>query len=182
MLFSILSPLIHSLSSPSQIMESKVRVLLSKGPGAGAGRTVAMTQLEEKLKFVTRFGTKWQAFIGRSKRVFSCLVFCCLTLPCPFPSCVASWCLVVPVFESMIFIFCCFNSGQNVYISYHQSYVVHLANIIFFRFYYFNSSIRLSCTTPILGILCFRGESFFGLRCGLLSTQRTHGTGAGTGT
>ena len=48
-------------------MESKVRVLLSKGPGAGAGRTVAMTQLEEKLKFVTRFGTKWQAFIGEMR-------------------------------------------------------------------------------------------------------------------
>ena len=57
-------------------MESKVRVLLSKGPGAGAGRTVAMTQLEEKLKFVTRFGTKWQAFIGERPMCFSLLCFC----------------------------------------------------------------------------------------------------------
>ena len=46
---------------------SQVRVLLSKGPGAG--RTVAMTQMEEKLKFVTRFGTKWQAFIGKIHRL-----------------------------------------------------------------------------------------------------------------
>ena len=42
-------------------------MLLSKGPGAG--RTVAMTQMEEKLKFVTRFGTKWQAFIGKIHRL-----------------------------------------------------------------------------------------------------------------
>ena len=44
-------------------------MLLSKGPGAG--RTVAMTQMEEKLKFVTRFGTKWQAFIGEITKMKS---------------------------------------------------------------------------------------------------------------
>jgi hypothetical protein len=101
---SLLSPLIHSLSLPPQI-ESKVRVLLSKGPGAGAGRTVAMTQLEEKLKFVTRFGTKWQAFIGKSKCAFSCLVFFCLPLSCHVLSC-----LVMTVFDSIIYIFYYLNS------------------------------------------------------------------------
>ena len=145
-------------------MELKVRVLLSKGPGAGAGRTVAMTQLEEKLKFVTRFGTKWQAFIGKI-RMNSCTIL--------FYS--------IPVFRTTLNAFLHEHVPMNLHKTFHINLKIFLDIILIcygFIAHYLSS--RLSSSTSFLRVLRIRGKSFVSLRCRLFSTQRTHGTRTGT--